>query len=308
MRSEDSDLIAKLHNSAADQPAWLGFCDALRARLRARDAVVLLTSALNEEGDPQIFGRSPQPLALGSEQLRRMRFLRAYTNEDLPSPMPFRAIRTRVDDGGHAWLLVQRNDDDFAAMASALLSGLAPHLAIAARQYWARVQMQAYMRQMDHMALRLGLAWVLLGTDGAPCLASAGLGQSLVQGGRLRLRPLPDLQRMGAQPRAWQEGALQLLLCPLPEGGAALYVQGQEAPMQGEHLAQALADLMHIAPAEARFALQMAQGQTIAEAGTALNLSLETARHYSKQIYSKMGVSSQTAMMRRVQNSVLRLL
>ena len=309
MRSEDSELIAQLYESAADQPAWLAFCNAFRARLKAQQAVVLLTAPQAEEGALTVFGHGESALALGDDILRRMRFLRAYTNEDLPSPLQFRAIRCRIGGGGHAWLMVQRQDADFAASASALLSGLVPHLAIAARQDWAREDMQRSLSQMNHITARLGLGWVLLGPDGAVLSASAGLGQSLVQAGRVRLstqKRLPDMMR--APPTAWQDGGLQLLFCPLPQGGAALYLQTETAGGLGQNHVHALADLMQIAPAEARFALQMANGKTIAEAGEALNLSLETARHYSKQIYSKLGVSSQTAMVRRVENSVLRLL
>ena len=69
-----------------------------------------------------------------------------------------------------------------------------------------------------------------------------------------------------------------------------------------------MAQLAHITPSEARFALKLAEGLTIAEAGVALGLTLETARNYSKQIYFKMDLRGQSDLIRYLQNSVIPLI
>jgi DNA-binding CsgD family transcriptional regulator len=69
-----------------------------------------------------------------------------------------------------------------------------------------------------------------------------------------------------------------------------------------------LAQLAHITLSEARFALKLFEGLTIAEAGAALGLTLETARNYSKQIYFKMDLRGQSDLIRYLQNSVIPLI
>ena len=66
-----------------------------------------------------------------------------------------------------------------------------------------------------------------------------------------------------------------------------------------------LVDLFGLLPSEARLAWELAQGRTIAEAATELNLTLETARNYSKKIYSKTGARGQVELVRIILTSVL---
>ena len=66
--------------------------------------------------------------------------------------------------------------------------------------------------------------------------------------------------------------------------------------------------MAHITRSEARFALKLADGLSIAEAAETLGLTLETARNYSKQIYSKMDLRGQTDLIRVLENSVIRLI
>jgi DNA-binding CsgD family transcriptional regulator len=244
--------------------------------------------------------------------MARMRFLRIYSNDDIPNPANFRALRTKLDGGGEAWLIVQRAGGDFAAVSSVILSSLAAHIAVAAPQFFAAAAAQIYAQQMDHVLAKQGLGWVTLSASGAVIAASSGL--EIIQVGRLRLPPtaarhLTDaFQARSAKPVAWEDADLQYLITFSDQPFAVLYIKSRQTRPLPPHAAPVLAGMLGLTTAEARFALQLSMGRSIAEAGDDLSLSLETARYYSKQIYSKLGLSSQTAVVRRVENSVLRLL
>jgi DNA-binding CsgD family transcriptional regulator len=311
MRSEDSDLLAKLHQSWAQTPPWAAFLRVLSQRLGASGAVLRL---LPGEGQAvQTFAHgADEPLALSVESMTRMRYLRVYSNEDIPSPANFRALRTKLDGGGEAWLIVQRAGGDFAAVTSVVLTSLATHIAVAAPQFFAASAAQIYAQQMDRILAQQGLAWVTLSASGAVIAASSGL--DIIQGGRLRLPPtsarrLTDaLQARPTTPTAWEDADLQYLITFSDQPFAVLYIKSRQTRPLPPNAAPVLAGMLGLTAAEARFALQLSAGSSIAQAGEDLCLSLETARYYSKQIYSKLGLSSQTAVVRRVENSVLRLL
>ena len=314
-------MLVQLYRAWAQDAPWQGFLRALLGQTGARDAHLLLRPNDAEDTALDIWSAGGTALALSPDTLLRLRYMRVYSGDDYAAPQPFRAIRTRADGGGEAWVLVQREGADFAGMVSALLSGLGPHIAVAAAQYWAAMAAKTYAAQMDSVLQRLEIAWVALSPQGAVVAASAGLGHSLISGGRLRLpnaalRRVSDAQsgyRSGQAvlPIAWQDGNYQFMVQPASMGAAVLYVQSAvpaRSAAQADMAAQMLASMAQLTPAEARFAVQLAQGRSITEAGADLNLTVETARHYSKQLYSKMGLASQTAVVRRIDNSVLRLL
>jgi len=59
---------------------------------------------------------------------------------------------------------------------------------------------------------------------------------------------------------------------------------------------------------EARFAHALLDGSSIAEAAQTLGLTLQTARQYSKQLYSKAGVRGHADLVGRMMTSVVSLL
>jgi DNA-binding CsgD family transcriptional regulator len=67
--------------------------------------------------------------------------------------------------------------------------------------------------------------------------------------------------------------------------------------------ADAFAGLYELPQREAELALALADGLSIAEAATAMNLTLETARNYSKRLYAKLDVSGQAQLVRLVHRS-----
>jgi DNA-binding CsgD family transcriptional regulator len=68
-----------------------------------------------------------------------------------------------------------------------------------------------------------------------------------------------------------------------------------------------IAELFGLLPSEARLALLISQGASLAEAADKLAITLETARSYSKRIYAKMGVRGQADLVRSILTSVLTL-
>ena len=66
-----------------------------------------------------------------------------------------------------------------------------------------------------------------------------------------------------------------------------------------------LAQLFDLLPSEARLALALARGMSIAEAAVDLGITVESARTYSKRIYAKTGARGQADLVRFVHRSVL---
>jgi DNA-binding CsgD family transcriptional regulator len=68
-----------------------------------------------------------------------------------------------------------------------------------------------------------------------------------------------------------------------------------------------LAQLFDLLPSEARLALALGRGMSIAEAAKELNLTEGSARTYTKKIYAKMGARGHPDLVRFVQRSVLQI-
>jgi DNA-binding CsgD family transcriptional regulator len=168
------------------------------------------------------------------------------------------------------------------------------------------------------MATRLGISWALLGANGAVIAARDSVPPSLMIGDKLRLptpvqrqlsqRMLSYVEGQNRVPLALNIGTNQALLVPFSGQGAAAILYVLTAKPTPEQAWPMLADIFGLTPNEARFAAELAGGQSIAQAGTALGFTLETARHYSKQLYAKLGAAGQVEVVRRIENSVYRLL
>ena len=110
---------------------------------------------------------------------------------------------------------------------------------------------------------------------------------------------------------------LGLLVYPVTQ---ARYYQGTHAPSVAVYLtdlaqklealqpardsSQALvAQLFGLTPQEARLALLLADGCTLAAAAEQMGVAEAAARSYSKRIYAKMGIKSQSDIVRLVYRS-----
>ena len=65
--------------------------------------------------------------------------------------------------------------------------------------------------------------------------------------------------------------------------------------------------LFSLSRSEARLALALSQGKSLAEAATALGFTLETTRNYSKRIYAKTGTRGQADLVRIILASIIAL-
>jgi DNA-binding CsgD family transcriptional regulator len=313
MRADDSDILLALYRSAQETPAWTAFLRAIAARTGATAAHLV---AQREGESPQNFGQGA--LSLASESLARMRYLRPYSGDDIAAAQPFRAVRVRAEGGGDAWVIVVRQGDDFAASTSALLSSIAPHIALAAAQFWRQERALAGHAAQKDVATRLGIAWLLLDANGATIIASNTMPAGLMMGDKLRLAPNAQRQLLqqissytqgqNTQPLAMVFGPRQALLVPFSGHGAAAILYVLSAKPIPNLAWPVLADIFGLTPNEARFAAEMAGGKSIVQAGEALGFTVETARHYSKQLYAKLGAAGQVEVVRRIENSVYKLL
>ena len=64
-----------------------------------------------------------------------------------------------------------------------------------------------------------------------------------------------------------------------------------------------LARLFDLPLREAQLAIGLSDGLSLAEAGEALGLTLETTRNYSKRLYAKLGVRGQAELVRLIYES-----
>ena len=107
---------------------------------------------------------------------------------------------------------------------------------------------------------------------------------------------------------------LSVLIRVVPEGEfsdgksqpkVAIFLRNPESKAQGSlDIVRRLFDLTH---AEASLALLLANGLTLDEAAEQLNIRRNTARAHLRSIFSKMGVTRQTELVRLVMNSVAQL-
>jgi len=81
------------------------------------------------------------------------------------------------------------------------------------------------------------------------------------------------------------------------------YLQGDIGSLTGRH--EQLAQLFGLLPSEARMALLISQGASIAEAADAMAITIESARSYTRRIYGKMGIRGQADLVRTILTSVL---
>ena len=65
-----------------------------------------------------------------------------------------------------------------------------------------------------------------------------------------------------------------------------------------------IGQLFNLTSSEAKLSAQLAQGYSLAEATSNLNISISSARTYSKRIHAKAGVKRQTELVSLIRNSV----
>lgn len=281
------------------------------ARLtRASGAVLALgDEARWSHGDPP--GLPPAPA---------MREGRVYAQGDLPGSGHADPPLRMVAAARAVRLAVHRTHDDFRATDSALISRLVPHLETAV-MLWRQRQDGSRRAALDaRVAGALGGGWLLFDAtlrvnDASPGAAAllARAGAGLTADGRLTLSDHDRALRRAV------DGALAGTLASLVTLSTAPLVEMVVRPEAGQALAliraapearalSALAEGLGLTRSEARLVAELIDGASLSEAALALGWSEQTARSTSKEVYSKLGVSGQSALLRRILNGALWLM
>lgn len=343
MRTTEHLLIEALHAGVFEVPRWSGFLSLLRARTRA-DTAMLRIAAGGSGFEDHVSGAAV-PVRVeglngqggGTAAWRSMREGRVYSIEELVEGDPgidaanVRLVRFGVPGGGAA-LLGVAGGNDVGSAASALLTAIVPHARVAVRTQ------VAFERERMRSAIgtgalaRLGFDWWLvdgagqvldrsdgLDDDSLPGIASLRDGAARAKGDPPR-RPrdlgeavricirnpetAPIAVRLASDP---VRDLLVMPVCPamLPGKGAAIvFVHSGTGPSM---VAEPLANLFALSPSEARLAVTIINGATLSAAATALGITEETARNYSKRIFAKTGTHGQSDLIRAALTGVATL-
>ena len=246
-----------------------------------------------------------------------------------------RVVRVTEPSGVSAWLHIGRAKGDFTAADSALLNRIAVHFRKSLRCHIAMEGERLRASIAEDVMQRLAFGWITLDASGcvvetspeAKRILQHDCGLRVARNGRLTAtsaqldRKLTQAIRELAQsdtqrPRALdvnRDPWVDMLLVPVqPEPDATGHVPAMIAYLQGDNQSAAgrheqIAELFGLLPSEARLALALSRGMSIAEAAESLGLTVETARNYSKKIYAKMGARGQNDLIRYILTSVLAL-
>ena len=261
----------------------------------------------------------------------------AYRKEVmLPSGMnAIRMMRVVEGSGVSAWLTITQRENDFGIADDDLMRWIAPYLRSVLRSFIALERERTNALLTGEAIQRLNFGWItldaagrVLETDaqGSNILATSGTLRRDVQGFLTSTSPVQQREIIdviaalagdpAARPRAMtlsRDPWFDMLLVRAHRNSiSAKSVPAVVAYVHGENLLSAdrceqLAQLFDLLPSEARLALALSRGMTIAEAAEDLGLSEQTARTYSKNIYAKIGARGQADLVRFIHRSVLRM-
>lgn len=313
--SEETDLVRGLYRAC--EAGFGPVLHHLARHLRAESAELILPWA-----DSGRHALGP-PLALPAPDiLANLREGRVYAQGDPPGTSPQDPALRLLRVAGPAILAVGRRQGDFRAADTAMLSRLGPHLETALTLWQRREAERADTRRDRAVARALGGAWLLVdaalkvesvGHDAAALALRAGI--TIAADGFLTLpdpesgralRRAVDAVLIGAPARrVVLSMAPQVEAAVLPERTRALLCLRVAPDLPALPL---LAAALGLTRSEARLVAALADGATLAEAAVALGWSVETARSTSKQVFSKLNVSGQPELLRRVLNGALFLM
>jgi DNA-binding CsgD family transcriptional regulator len=233
----------------------------------------------------------------------------------------------------NVWLVATRAAGDFGRRDDALILRLAPYLRSVLRSFVTLEHSRTNALLSANAIQRLNYGWIAL--DGSARVLDADpqgrlvlersslLKQDsqgrLISSSRQQTRELLASvkalsQAPDARPRAVvlsREPWLDMLLVRAHRDvgsetvapAVVAYVHGDSTPSTDR--CEQLAQLFDLLPSEARLALALSRGMSLAEAAAELGLTLESARTYSKRIFAKTGARGQTDLVRFIHRSVL---
>lgn len=343
-RPDETNILSALYTDAADRPKdeaaqpWQLFLNRLCRLTRAQAAVFLFES----RALPIFWHHGAQTetilaqlaLAPNLVTLRQMRFDRVYADHPAtailqPHFTAARSLRVPTPDGS-AWLILLRSGEDFRAVDGVALSSLAPHLPLALGIWNRLAKERAQASLTTNMAARLGLAWLAFDTHGQVIGQSPAAQDVLAATPHIRLDPQHRL-RLGdalaeravlaaVDAASTSTTVVALSRAPLVQLVVTAPPTEETAPIwrdvaavgmlrgprpQAAPTAALVANTFGLNLGEARLALQLCHGASLAEAATALGLTIETARNYSKKIYAATGLHGQPDLIRLLLNSAI---
>jgi DNA-binding CsgD family transcriptional regulator len=331
---ENGELLALLHAGLFEDPLWHSFLESLRQMTyadhcgiyfrRADVPATQSTSVSAGQSRPvhirdlydKIFHRlDPVPYdqlrpgrvySLAEFMLPADKGHEAYRKDYMiPSGMNFKRImRVTGQNDYNAWITIWAGKNDFRAKHDSLLSSLYPHISIALRTYEiVDIDPEAEnMLELINVSGRFPSRRLRLPSP----KAQKGLSEAIREyqenpNARARALNLHD------------DPGIDMLIMPMGERTLSgprtailtAYLHGESGP-QVQRVDQ-LMDLFTLTRGEARLALALSRGKSITEAAHDLTLTVETARNYSKKIYSKTGARGQPDLVRIVLASVVAL-
>lgn len=261
----------------------------------------------------------------------------AYVREVMkPSEMnAMRMMRVVETGGASGWVTMTRRRGDFSTAASNTLREIAPYLRSVLRNYLALERERTNALLAGEAIKRLDFGWIALDVSArvletdpqvqailersqALRIGSDGrlLAASTKQSREIAATVKALTQQEQSRPRAMvlsRDPWLEMILVPADRTAhSAKSVPAVIAYVHGDSVLSAdrceqLAQMFGLLPSESRLALALARGMSIAEAAGHLNITQQTARTYTKNIYAKMGARGQADLVRFIHRSVLRI-
>lgn len=335
----ETELLVPLHDGMFEQPMWDTFLRRLRQATGCDTAALLIRAPESAAAIQLVAGDAGLLAAIRDCAGEALREGRVYGEAELmdgagTAPASLRMLRLRDPSGLDAWLVLAARED-IPPSVSAAMTALAPHLRVALRVL-ARLEQERARASMNAGAFsHIDFGWIALDRRCHVVDMDAQAERFLARTGTLRLGPYgrltpaaPAMDRELAQivkefagnsdarPRAVnlsQDPWIDIVVSPvrvasLSAGGKAVamvYFRGDQNSSADR--CQQLVDVFKLTQSEARFAWSLAQGIAIADAAERHGLTIESARVYSKKIYSKTGARGQVDFMRRVLTSVVAL-
>jgi|GEM_PF-4010320 len=312
--SEETDVIRALHATARPvAEGWPGALARLAALLRATSAWL----QIDADGQRQVWHLGPDPVLPPPDTLHHLRPGRVYARDDLPGTPPpgpaLRILRMPLPEGSLT-LAISRQGPDFRAADSAQIDRLAPHLQAAA-ETWSQLRHErAAANRTSALARALGGSWLVFDTAARVIEADATARRLLPLTADKSL-DIPQSRALRAAVEAAtsadpRPGLLTLNRAPLlqlavlPQGTGRALGLLRAAPQAADLPPSALAAL-GLTRAEARLATLLADGDSLTSAAAKLGWSVETARSTSKQIFARLGLDGQGALLRLIHSGAL---
>jgi DNA-binding CsgD family transcriptional regulator len=256
-----------------------------------------------------------------------------------PGGMKFmRMMRIEEAGGVSAWLTVSRAEYEFGPEDDALIAAIAPFWRAALTSYVALERERVTASVANEAIRRLNFGWLTLDASGRILDSDAHAAGMLAASDMLRKGPGGRLGARDAsvareitqaiqalvrephgnpetrRPRAIvlsREPWLDMLLVPsnlrtgTTRAAPALVAYVHADNWSSADRCDQLEQMFDLIPSEARLALALTRGMSIAEAAGELGLTVESARTYSKRIYAKTGARGQADLVRFIHRSVL---